>query len=44
MTSYNTSREKFPAAMLAGPFGFTEASLLEIEFAKGEREAPKVSF
>ena len=44
VTSYNTSREKFPAAMLAGPFGFTEASLLEIEFAKGEREAPKVSF
>lgn len=41
-TSYNNQREVFPAVMVAGMFGFTEAALLEAE--KAEREAPKVSF
>jgi LemA protein len=44
VTAYNTSREKLPSSLVAGPFGFSEASLLEIELAKGEREAPKISF
>jgi LemA protein len=42
VTSYNTSCEVFPASLIAGSFGFTQASLLEIEVA--EREAPRVSF
>ena len=41
-TDYNNKREVFPAAMVAGTFGFTEAALLET--AAAEREAPKVSF
>jgi len=41
--SYNTSREVFPAVLLAGFFGFASAQFLELE-AKHEREAPKVSF
>lgn len=41
-TAYNNQREVFPAVMVAGMFGFTEAALLEAE--KAEREAPKVSF
>lgn len=40
---YNTSREKFPAVMLAGAFGFQPAALFEITDAQ-ERIAPKVSF
>jgi len=40
--SFNNSRGVFPAVMVAGMFGFTEAQLLEIEAAA--REAPKVSF
>jgi LemA protein len=40
---YNTAREKFPAVMLAGAFGFQEAALFEITNEQ-EREAPKVSF
>ena len=40
---YNISREKFPNAMIANPFGFTEAVLFEIK-APEEREAVKVSF
>ena len=43
VTNYNNSREVFPAVMVAGMFGFSEAQLLEIEDPK-EREAPKVSF
>jgi LemA protein len=43
VTEYNTGREKMPAALIAGPMGFTEARLLEIE-APQEREAVKVSF
>jgi LemA protein len=42
VTSYNNQRQVFPAVMVAGMFGFTEASLLEV--APAEREAPKVSF
>jgi len=41
-TAYNNRRSVFPAVMVAGMFGFTEASLLEA--AQAEREAPKVSF
>ncbi len=43
VTSYNTQREQFPAIMLAGMFGFSEAHLLELENPQ-EREAPKVQF
>lgn len=42
VTSYNTSCELFPASIIAGSFGFTPASLLEI--ASSERESPRVSF
>ena len=40
---YNTVRETFPTVLIAGSFGFTPATLFEIEKAE-EREAPKVSF
>ena len=40
--AYNTRREVFPSVMVAGMFGFTQATLLEAE--QEEREAPKVSF
>ncbi len=41
--SYNNARETFPANLVAGPFGFAPAQMLEA--AKPEaREAPKVSF
>jgi LemA protein len=43
VTEYNTSREKFPNLLIAGPMGFTAAELFEIE-VKEEREAPKVKF
>ena len=42
VTAYNTACELFPASLIAGSFGFTPASLLEI--ATAEREAPRVSF
>ena len=41
--SYNTARERFPAAMFAGMFGFQPATLFEITVPV-EREAVKVSF
>jgi len=41
-TAYNNQREVFPAVLVAGLFGFTEAQLLEAD--KGERAAPRVSF
>jgi LemA protein len=41
-TAYNNKREVFPAVMVAGMFGFTEAALLEA--SQAEREAPRVSF
>jgi len=40
--AYNNKREVFPAVMVAGMFGFTEAALLET--AQTEREAPRVKF
>jgi LemA protein len=42
VTGYNNQRAVFPAVMVAGMFGFTEAQLFEVETAA--REAPKVSF
>ena len=41
-TNYNIRREVFPAATVAGMFGFKQAALLET--AEIERAAPKVSF
>lgn len=41
-TAYNNQRQVFPAVMVAGMFGFTEAALLEA--AQAEREAPRVKF
>jgi LemA protein len=41
--AYNTSRETFPSVLIAGPFGFHEAQLWQIE-APQEREAVKVQF
>jgi len=40
---YNTARERFPAVLLAGVFGFGPAELFELTNV-AEREAPKVSF
>lgn len=40
---YNTSREQFPAVVIAGTFGFQSAQLFEITNVQ-EREAVKVSF
>jgi LemA protein len=40
---YNTERQKFPNTLLAGPFGFSEASLFQIDNA-AEREVAKVQF
>ena len=42
VTTYNTGRETFPTALIAGTFNFTEAQLFEIQEA--EKEAPQVSF
>ncbi|MFP4352517.1 MAG: LemA family protein [Puniceicoccaceae bacterium] len=41
--TYNTARETFPNVLVAGPAGFQEAQLFEIE-DQSEREAVKVSF
>jgi len=43
VTTYNTSRETFPAVAFAGMFGFSPAELFEVE-QPAERAAPKVSF
>lgn len=43
VTTYNTTREMFPANMIAGTFGFGDATLFEVDEA-AEREAPKVEF
>ncbi len=40
---YNTTRERFPAVLFAGMFGFMPAELFKIEDPT-ERNAPKVSF
>ncbi|MDP3856279.1 MAG: LemA family protein [Stagnimonas sp.] len=41
--SYNNKREVFPNNFVAGMFGFTGATLLEVESAQA-RQAPKVQF
>jgi len=41
--TYNTTREKFPTNIIAGPFNFGPAELFEIQQPE-HREAPKVSF
>ncbi|MFP5305039.1 MAG: LemA family protein, partial [Gammaproteobacteria bacterium] len=41
--SYNNKREVFPSNLVAGPFGFQPAALLEIESPE-MRKAVKVSF
>jgi LemA protein len=41
--TYNTSRETFPAVMIAGSLGFQTAQLFEIEVPE-EKIAPKASF
>jgi LemA protein len=41
--SYNNMREVFPNNLIAGPFNFTPAALLEIE-SKEMRKAPQVKF
>lgn len=43
VTTYNTTREKFPTSVVAGMFNFAEAALFQVENA-AEREAPKVKF
>jgi len=40
---YNTARETFPAVVVAGMMGFTEAELFEIT-EESQREAPQVEF
>ena len=40
---YNNMREQFPNNLIAGWFGFTSATMLEIE-DEAKREVPKVSF
>jgi LemA protein len=42
--SYNTQRETFPDSVVAGLFGFKEATLLESTESPEERKAPKVKF
>jgi LemA protein len=43
VTDYNTTREQFPAVMVANMFGFKEGTLFEIEVEE-ERQAPEVAF
>jgi LemA protein len=43
VTAYNTARERFPAVLLAGPLGFGEAELFEVDSFE-ERETPRVAF
>jgi len=41
--AYNTARETFPNVLIANNFGFTAATLFELE-SPAERQAPKVQF
>jgi LemA protein len=41
---YNTKRESFPDSIVAGPFGFGAAELLQATESAEERKPPKVSF
>lgn len=43
VTVYNTTREQFPANVVAGMFGFDQARLFEVDLNE-ERDAPKVEF
>ncbi|MBI2518286.1 MAG: LemA family protein [Opitutae bacterium] len=43
VTSYNTTRERFPTNLLAGLFNFAEAQLFQVDTA-AERAAPQVKF
>ena len=41
---YNKSLEKFPNLLVANPFGFKEAFLLDLELTTTQREAPLLAF
>jgi LemA protein len=43
VTEYNTARESFPTVLIAGPLGFKDAQLFQIEDAS-ERAVPQVQF
>lgn len=43
VTTYNTTRERFPTNILAGMFNFAEAQLFQVDNA-AERQAPQVKF
>lgn len=42
--SYNNRREQFPNNLIAGPFGFREARLLDVPDREAAQQAVKVSF
>ena len=42
--SYNNQREQFPNTLIAGPFGFQEAQMLEIPDKAQAQQSVKVSF
>lgn len=42
--SYNNQREQFPNNLIAGPFGFREARLLDIPDREAAQQVVKVSF
>lgn len=44
VVTYNIGRERFPANMVAGMFGFQAAQLLESTESAEERRAPQVKF
>lgn len=44
VTEYENGRAAFPAVMIAGMFGFSEAALLNPIGSEAEREAPRVQF
>jgi LemA protein len=44
VADYNTSREQFPASIIADSFNFQSARLLEAVENADERKAPRVSF
>ena len=41
---YNMSREKFPNLLIANPFGFKKAFLLDLELTPAQRDAPLLAF
>ena len=43
VAEYNTAIQQFPAALFAGPLGFSEAQMFELEKPE-DKEVPKVSF